>query len=1190
MKYQLILILLGFCFSMQSQSGPTNDFEVYNCPDLVHCIYSSQSYSYFIPQTGTHVVNVENCSGTSWSQSNFKFEALSNEMEVIVIWEDQMGSNDDVKCGIIDVCGSSGSCVVDGGCQDDYEIVVFADDLIIGHTYIFYVDGCNSSDQFDVEIEFNPGPLADFTSISEGHLRPKSNCEIEFEPNTYCNNMTLIPEIFGPNEQEIEYLYNHENAVWIGTIDSDVGVAYNFEATNLSELEFQFNIPGHYYFFMSQVQLNCETFDIPVAYEFEIIDVNNSYGTYTVCEHDFDNWIPDNDWLGPEISEPGYYVYEYENECGCPFFQEILVVEYEEVFAEETLVLCPDDYPYEYFDGYILEYEQDDYALMLRFDGESVVEDSYGQDCDSLIHLTVINENPEDRCSSCDLPLSLEKSKIVYCIPFDNGSFDVSGKANPVYPFGVSYDNNGPASNVLWEAEFDGRDDHVRLPHMDDLNTSVFAVDLQFNKDKRFREGDVETLLSKGDLSNDNLRYTIELHKVTEEIFDLVALFYTESEEYEMRLANLERNTWYGITYVIEEDRIDFYLDGMLESTLTKSGTLKGNKEDVYISAKINNGQIEQAFGGRIDNFKYWKQKLSGQDVLFLYFPEKEFEVELSFFLRCCETAEYEGIEINSGNVLDSIVVEEASPTGYDSVFILNYIEIIEGPQVVDGAIPEDVLVERLVSCGEDCSQWVSWDVEPSSLFADLCGIQQISNNVSSPVLLSSEAPVQEVVYTATNACGHTQSVSFMLELMCEETDFDALPSQHDIRIDDTALCSAQRYCTNNPVVIDFYVLENGSELYVNPDDYESLLLNYSIDGISIQKQITQISDWQVGWVPDTEGTYVLCYESLESECEFLSVDKCVQLEVEGLQLEDYGSVRLCESGLLTDLPEGISETLRAEIAEEMGGGSYVIESTDECGCTTEERIDIDMVVEEPAIVEMSVCEDDFPIELMGRLYENDRVYDGVIERFAAASEQLDDKGMACDSVIVLSIEVIEADETMLEAKLCEGDSYNGYTESGVYVEEYVNVRGCDSIVHLNINVEETFLTAYFEEICEGETFLGYGEAGTYEELYTAENGCDSTVVINLTVLEETHPDCFTSSTEDIHQKFRVYPNPTKAQLIIEVEALDRLDVYNSQGERLLIERKAKTLDFSPYTPGVYFVVAQAADGRVLFIERVVRL
>ena len=62
------------------------------------------------------------------------------------------------------------------------------------------------------------------------------------------------------------------------------------------------------------------------------------------------------------------------------------------------------------------------------------------------------------------------------------------------------------------------------------------------------------------------------------------------------------------------------------------------------------------------------------------------------------------------------------------------------------------------------------------------------------------------------------------------------------------------------------------------------------------------------------------------------------------------------------------SASLRSEIAEEMGGGTYVIESTDECGCATEERIDIDMLAEEPAIVEMSVCEDDFPIELMGNL------------------------------------------------------------------------------------------------------------------------------------------------------------------------------------------------------------------------------
>ncbi|MCQ2217533.1 MAG: T9SS type B sorting domain-containing protein [Paludibacteraceae bacterium] len=114
-----------------------------------------------------------------------------------------------------------------------------------------------------------------------------------------------------------------------------------------------------------------------------------------------------------------------------------------------------------------------------------------------------------------------------------------------------------------------------------------------------------------------------------------------------------------------------------------------------------------------------------------------------------------------------------------------------------------------------------------------------------------------------------------------------------------------------------------------------------------------------------------------------------------------------------------------------------------------------------------------------------------------------------CDSIVTLTLILIEKKNTILEESICEGESFlfggKSLTESGVYEEKLLSTSGCDSVVTLTLTVLEKKETTIEETICEGENFSFGGNslttAGLYEDLLPSESGCDSVVSLKLTVL-----------------------------------------------------------------------------------------
>ena len=117
-----------------------------------------------------------------------------------------------------------------------------------------------------------------------------------------------------------------------------------------------------------------------------------------------------------------------------------------------------------------------------------------------------------------------------------------------------------------------------------------------------------------------------------------------------------------------------------------------------------------------------------------------------------------------------------------------------------------------------------------------------------------------------------------------------------------------------------------------------------------------------------------------------------------------------------------------------------------------------------------------------------------------------------CDSIVTLNLEVIDLKDSIINEKICRGETYtfNGQniTESGIYT--YITkslITGCDSIVALVMNVIEPKDSTINEKICRGKTYTFNGQNITESGVYTYKTkslitGCDSIVTLNMDVIE----------------------------------------------------------------------------------------
>ncbi|MEM9546962.1 MAG: kelch repeat-containing protein [Bacteroidota bacterium] len=107
-----------------------------------------------------------------------------------------------------------------------------------------------------------------------------------------------------------------------------------------------------------------------------------------------------------------------------------------------------------------------------------------------------------------------------------------------------------------------------------------------------------------------------------------------------------------------------------------------------------------------------------------------------------------------------------------------------------------------------------------------------------------------------------------------------------------------------------------------------------------------------------------------------------------------------------------------------------------------------------------------------------------------------------CDSIRVLELSVLPNADQSLAIHLCFGETFEAYDESGTYEDVFTGSNGCDSIRTLELTIDEQIVNTVITSICFGESYEGYTETGVYEDVFEASNGCDSLRIIDLDVEE----------------------------------------------------------------------------------------
>jgi gliding motility-associated-like protein len=113
-----------------------------------------------------------------------------------------------------------------------------------------------------------------------------------------------------------------------------------------------------------------------------------------------------------------------------------------------------------------------------------------------------------------------------------------------------------------------------------------------------------------------------------------------------------------------------------------------------------------------------------------------------------------------------------------------------------------------------------------------------------------------------------------------------------------------------------------------------------------------------------------------------------------------------------------------------------------------------------------------------------------------------------CDSLILMTISVIDSSTYSFSRMLCSGQSFpfnnQNLTQAGVYRDTFMNYLGCDSFVTLNLSFGLVLYDTLRQTVCAGQSFRGYTSSGTYYETYKSNLGCDSILTIYLKHLPTT--------------------------------------------------------------------------------------
>jgi len=206
---------------------------------------------------------------------------------------------------------------------------------------------------------------------------------------------------------------------------------------------------------------------------------------------------------------------------------------------------------------------------------------------------------------------------------------------------------------------------------------------------------------------------------------------------------------------------------------------------------------------------------------------------------------------------------------------------------------------------------------------------------------------------------------------------------------------------------------------------------------------------------------------------------------------------------------------------------------------------------------------------------------------------------------------------------ICDNDSLlwhgNYYNTAGTYYDSLVATNGCDSIFRLDLFINpspSSFIITGEDNVTDKQTEI-YSVPGisTLTYRWDIQNGNITNQISNdsaeiqwdaigdgyIYVIAENQYGCLSSiailevtiGTADIiplydHTKIIIYPNPVKDFIHVDYNKEFLLEIYNVQGEKILMSKQTET-NVSTLTTGTYYILIKNRESKVIFISQLVK-
>ena len=232
------------------------------------------------------------------------------------------------------------------------------------------------------------------------------------------------------------------------------------------------------------------------------------------------------------------------------------------------------------------------------------------------------------------------------------------------------------------------------------------------------------------------------------------------------------------------------------------------------------------------------------------------------------------------------------------------------------------------------------------------------------------------------------------------------------------------------------------------------------------------------GELLNTAGEYVAIYPLPDGS------DSVVTLQLEVLPLAFTNlEATICEGSTFSFNGQSLSQS-----------GTYTATLPAENGCDSTITLKLSVLQPIKTASSADICAGTFYV-----FQEDTLTQTGVYSIVLSSS-------LGCDSIVTLTLNVVNFFDVPLSATICAGDSYTfgdtSYSQSGVYVRAFSTAGGCDSVLTLTLTVLPKISTALSLTLCAGTSYNFQGdsltEAGNYVALLTAASGCDSIVTLDL--------------------------------------------------------------------------------------------